>query len=566
MNPTYVLDALVRASIAGGIAAFVAWLLIVATRNRIPASLRAWIWWLVAAHFLVATIPTLKIVVAASTPAPAITSVAAPTRIAAEQASEQTEVITTQLTSHLAPTADASLLGTLTSFGLVAWLLGIGLALVLHFKSVRRMEHIWREADPHALGADEVAVVRGGRLIGTEPEIRITGELDVPVTLAGWVPRILLPAGYVTLPRESRQLVLAHECAHVARRDLLLGWLPATAEVLFWFHPLARWAVREYGQAREEACDAAALDRTEASSRSYGELLVHFGVAPRFIPTTASCGSPTRSALLRRLLMLDSTSSRWGRIAGATVIVLASLSLAPLRLQAHDDHESKAHKGSPKTPANLEIERFAYLLVQADGKNMSGAMKMGDGYRDHERAQEAQKRMGGRIWWFRLDRTQYAVQDGETMTSVLSVLQKQDDLQERMLGEFDHNLELMAGRMERLQPKVERLDYKRAQLEEDLENLRENDNGNGNGIGNDDERRQAEIDRRTAEIERSRAELDREREPINREQEEISRQMEVLTERREAVRYEYEKQELELRAQLRRIAEDAVRRGVAKKL
>ena len=562
MNPTYLLDALLRASVAGGIAAFVAWLLIVATRDRIPASLRAWIWWLVAAHFLVAMIPTQRIVVPASAPAPAITSVVAPTRVAAER----TEVITTQITDQLAPSAGVSLAGVLLPLGLGVWLLGVTLALLLQLRAARRMERIWGDAKPHAPEADEVAVIRSGRLVGTEPQIRVTAELDVPVTMAGWVPRILLPAGYVALPSESRKLVLAHECAHVARRDLLLGWLPAVAEVLFWFHPLARWAVREYGQAREEACDAAALDRTEASARSYGELLVHFGVAPRFIPTTASYGSPTRSALLRRLLMLDSTSSRWGRIAGVAVIVAASLSLAPLRLQAHDDHESKAHKGSPKSPADLEIERFAYLLVQPDGKNMSGAMKMGDGYKDHERAQEAQKRMGGRIWWFRLDRTQYAVDDAQTLGSVMAVLQKQDDLQESMLGEFDHNLELMAGRMERLHPKVERLDYKRAQLEEDLQKLRENENDNDNDNGNGNERAQAEHDRRVAEIERARAELDREREPLDQESEEISRQMEVLTERREAVRYEYEKQELELRAQLRRIAEDAVRRGVARKL
>ena len=255
--------------------------------------------------------------------------------------------------------------------------------------------------------------------------------------------------------------------------------------------------------------------------------------------------------------MLDSTSSRWGRIAGATLIVVAALSLAPLRLQAHDDHKSGGHKGSPEAPANLEIERFAYLLVQSDGKNMSGAMKMGGGYKDHERAQEAQQRIGGRIWWFRFDRTQYAVNDAQTLGSVLAVLQKQDELQERMLGEFDHNLELLAGRMERLHPKVERLDYRRAELEEELESLQ---------ADRDEDKPKPELDRRMQEIERSQMELERAREPLEREQEEISRQMESMTERREATRYEYEKQELELRAELRRIAEDAVRRGVARKL
>ena len=553
MNPTDILQALVRASIAGGVAAMVAWLLIVATRNRIPASLRAWIWWLVAAHFVTAIIPTQQVVVPSSATTPRIPSVAAPTRLAAEQ----TSVVATQISDQVLPGAPVPVMGYLIPLGAAVWILGVVLSLLLQVRAFRRMERVWKAAEPYDPLPDEAPALRDGRTGARrrQPEIRVTSDLEVPVTLAGWVPRILLPAGYAALPTHSRRLVLAHECAHVARRDLLLGWLPAASEALFWFHPLARWAVREYGQAREEACDAVALAHTEASPRSYGELLVHFGVAPRFIPSTASCGSPTRSALLRRLLMLDSTSSRWGRIVGAVLVVVAALSLAPLRLQAKDHGD---HKGSPKTPAELEIERFAYLLVQADGKNMSGAMKMGDGYRDHERAQEAQKLMGGRIWWFRLDRTQYGVDDAETLASVLAVLERQDELHERMLAEFDHNLELLAGRMERLHPKMERLDYRREQLEEEREAL-EADRDDGKGS-------QADLDRRMAEIERSRVEIDRARDPLNMEQDQISREMEALTERREAVRYEYEKQELELRGQLRRIAEDAVRRGVARKL
>jgi beta-lactamase regulating signal transducer with metallopeptidase domain len=504
-------------------------------------------------HFLTAFIPTQQIQVFSTATAPAIPSVEAPTRIAAER----TSVVATQVSDQVLSSGRVPAIGSLIPLGMVVWISGIVLALMLHVRAFRRMERTWKAAETYDPDQDEVLVLHTGRSgsSGRKPEIRVTSDLDVPVTLSGWTPRILLPAGYATLPASSRHLVLAHECAHVARRDLFLGWLPAASDLLFWFHPLARWAVREYAQAREEACDAAALERTQSSPRSYGQLLVHFGVAPRFIPSTASYGSPTRSALLRRLLMLDSTSSRWGRIAGGTLVVIAALSLAPLRLQAKDDGQ---HKGSPKTPAELEIEHFAYLLVEAGGKNMSGAMKMGDGYRDHERAKEAQRRMGGgRIWWFRLDRTQYGVDDAETLASVLAVLKEQDELHERTLAEFDHNLELLAGRMEGLHPKVERLDYKKAELEEELESLEKD--------GDDDKQTEAEV-RRMAEIERSRAEIDRARVPLEQEQEEISKQMESLTERREAVSFEYEKQELELRAQLRRIAEDAVRRGVARKL
>jgi beta-lactamase regulating signal transducer with metallopeptidase domain/prefoldin subunit 5 len=541
-----------RASIVGGLAAIVAGMCAAAWRRRIPASLRAWIWWLVAAHFVVALVPTLDLTLPSFAPGPPV--VLAPVRVAAER----TGVLTTRVAEDVWESGRASESAFALPLALGVWLAGILVSVILQLLRFGRIEHVWKEAGPYEPARFETAILprAQGRHV---PEIRVTSELAVPLTLAGWRPRILLPLDCLTLPAESRRLVLAHECAHIARRDLLLGWLPAAAEVLFWFHPLARWAVREYGQAREEACDTVALLRTQASPRSYGELLVHFGVAPGCIPSTASYGSPTRSALLRRLLMLDSTSSRWGRIAGAALIVVAALSLAPLRLQAHDDRSSRDDKGSPETPAELEIERFAYLLVRSDGTSMSGAMKMGDGYKDHERAREAQKRMGGgQIWWFRLDRTQYGLDDPETLAAVLAVLQKQDELYERTVGEFDHNLELLAGRMEQLHPKVEQLEDRKMQLEEKREALEEDRKV--------DERSQAELERRVQEIDRSREEIEREREPLSREQEQISREMETLTERREATRLVYERQELELRSQLRRIAEDAVRRGVARKL
>lgn len=553
MNLLELAGAIGRASIAGGLAAVVAGVCTAAWRGRIPASLRTWVWWLVAAHFVIALVPTLDLPLPSSAPEPPVTTLA-PVR----EAAERTGVLTTRAADNVWATGRASGREIVLPLVVGVWLSGVLVSVLLQIRRFRGIEHVWSEAksyEPAGSEADVFSRFQGPHV----PEVRVTSELAVPLTLAGRRPRVLLPLDCVALPAEARRLVLAHECAHIARRDLLLGWLPAAVELLFWFHPLARWAVREYGQAREEACDAAALQATHGSPRSYAELLVHFGVAPRCIPSTASCGSPTRSALLRRLLMLDSTSSRAGRIGGAVLIVTAILSLAPLRLQAHDDRSSREDKGSPRVPAELEIERFAYLLVQPGGETMSGAMKMGDGYHDGDRARDAQKRMGGgRIWWFRLDGAQYGLDDPETLASVLAVLHEQDDLHARTMGSFDRGLELLAERMERLHPQMERLDARRMKLEKEREALEE-DRNEGRRTGD-------EMERSLREMERSLQAIERDREPLSLEQEEISREMEIVTERRETTRVKYEKEELELRSRLRRIAEDAVGRGVARRL
>jgi beta-lactamase regulating signal transducer with metallopeptidase domain len=553
MNPLEITAALLRASVAGGVAAIVAWLVTTACRNRIPASLRAWIWWLVAAHFLIALVPTHRVVLPSPTPTPGIASVAAPTRIAAEQ----TEVLTSRMTEQVAADTRIRLSQLFVPLALVAWLLGAALVALLHVRGFRRMERAWATAKAYRPTSDETSYLEAARAGGKEPEVRVAAEMDVPVTLAGSTPRILLPAEYATLAAESRRLVLAHECAHVSRGDLFLGWLPAIAETIFWFHPLARWASREYGQAREEACDARALASTESSPRAYGELLVHFGVAPRSLSTIASCGSPTKGALLRRLLMLDATksSSRWGRWAGVVLIVVATLSLVPLRLQAKGEDKDDVES---RTPAHLRIDRFAYLLVQPDGKNMGGSMRIGDGHDDPADAKKAQKKLGGGlIWWFRLDGGTYALDDPETIESVRVVYAKEDELQSRLLGSYDEGLETLAGRMELLHPKMERLDARTQELDEERKALEE---------ARDEGKSQSELEAKLQKLEATRQDIARSYEPLTSEQEQISREMEVLSEGREKAFQKWEKQELEHRAELRRIAEDAVRRGVARKI
>jgi beta-lactamase regulating signal transducer with metallopeptidase domain len=550
MSALAMLEALGRASLVGGVAALAAGVTLTVLGRRVPSALRAWIWWLVAAHFAVAFIPAQAVVVPSTTPAP-VPVLLTPARTAAEQ----TGVITARVAEGAVATGRVPRFDVLVPLAIGAWLLGVAVSLLLQLRDLRRIERAWSAAAPYRPSEEEAVTLeraRGGSL----PEVRITSEFDVALTLFGPRPRILLPHTCLPMPPESRRLVLAHECAHVERRDLLLGCLPAVTEALFWFHPLARWAVREYGQAREEACDAHALSTTQASARSYGEVLIRFGVAPRCIPSTASCGSPTRGALLRRLLMLDSRSSLWGRLTGMTLIAVAALSLAPLRLQAHDNDESSDSKS--RVPAKLEIERFAYLLVEPGGNNMGGAMRTGNGYNDPERARKAQKKLGGgRIWWFRLDGANYALDDPETIASVRAVYEKEDELESRMLRSYDERLDALARRMELLHPKMERLDARRQALEKEREAL-EDARADGKSVG--------ELEATLRKLTVSLEEIERSYEPISSDQEQISREMEELTQGREKAYREWEKQELEYRSQLRQIAEDAVRNGVARKL
>jgi beta-lactamase regulating signal transducer with metallopeptidase domain len=97
--------------------------------------------------------------------------------------------------------------------------------------------------------------------------IRIAIELvrsaasEAPASLRIIRPLIVLPPnGCDDLSREELRSLLTHECAHVLRRDNLVGLLESLVAAVFWPHPLVWIAQRSIAAAREEACDETVAD------------------------------------------------------------------------------------------------------------------------------------------------------------------------------------------------------------------------------------------------------------------------------------------------------------------
>ncbi|HEX7149908.1 MAG TPA: M56 family metallopeptidase [Thermoanaerobaculia bacterium] len=79
---------------------------------------------------------------------------------------------------------------------------------------------------------------------------------EAPAVLRVVRPLIVLPLhGSDELSDSELRALLAHECAHVARRDNLRSWVEMVAASLLWFHPLVWLALRDLNRTREEACD-----------------------------------------------------------------------------------------------------------------------------------------------------------------------------------------------------------------------------------------------------------------------------------------------------------------------
>ncbi|MFY2563470.1 M56 family metallopeptidase [Corallococcus terminator] len=244
---------------------------------------------------------------------------------------------------------------------LAAWVMGVAWQVRSQVRSWALMRRLRRSARPleHPVLETEVLELSESAGLRRAPTLLVSDEVASPLATGLWSPVVVLPTKAVRrLPVEGLRMALAHEVAHLKRGDLWLGWVPALAEALLFFHPLARRAAREYALAREEACDAEALRLTGAEPADYGELLLAFGVT-RSHGTAAALGASAHvHALHRRLSMLeyvDIGSSRSRRWLKVTVSALGLVALVPFQVVARQEakpaREEESKQAAPMPAA-----------------------------------------------------------------------------------------------------------------------------------------------------------------------------------------------------------------------
>lgn len=330
---------------------------------RLPAAARCALWWLVGAQVLLGLcwqtpirLPLLAPVSTVSVTAPATRQAAAPTYPAATLAP------TARTAVAVAPASDASASADTVSNGLIAhWraaLFALWLALLLAqlpalMRQRQQARRLRCNALPSARTDLQTRCKQQARVLGLRraPVILDSPDIDSPQVSGHWQPVVLWPHRSTLDAREST-LALAHELAHLKRGDLVLGWVPALAARLFFFHPLLRWAMREYAIHREAACDALALAQTDVAPRDYGQLLLRLGVGHPLHAGLAGA-SPTFHNLKRRLVMLQETSRAMPRSRSwLLVAAVAAAGILPYRVVANDHVSVPSPTAAPAAAAS----------------------------------------------------------------------------------------------------------------------------------------------------------------------------------------------------------------------
>jgi beta-lactamase regulating signal transducer with metallopeptidase domain len=259
---------------------------------------------------------------------------------------------------------DARGYATATRLALAATLGGGALGIVLlGVHRYRRFGRLLEQAE----AAPASLVARAGELAGAlglprTPRLRIV-DASIPPLLwpqpAG--PLLVLPRALLEeLSPDELDALLAHELAHVRRRDHWVRVLELLATALFWWYPVAWWARAALRRAEERCCDEWVLRALPGSTQAYASGLLKslsfVSTSPAPVPALGSGASPLYEIETRlKEILMSRPAPRLSAPLRIALLAAAGFGLAVFPTLARDDAQAPAARpadaAAPATPA-----------------------------------------------------------------------------------------------------------------------------------------------------------------------------------------------------------------------
>lgn len=139
-------------------------------------------------------------------------------------------------------------------------------------------------------------------------QLKESATLQTAATFGFRRPAVLLPSAWREWPTDQVRAVLAHELAHVAQGDFLLGLIGQLAVAAHFYHPLVHWLAHRLRLEQELAADAVAA-RLAGGQETYLRSLAALTLCAERVRIgwAAQTFLPTRSLFVRRIEMLKRT-------------------------------------------------------------------------------------------------------------------------------------------------------------------------------------------------------------------------------------------------------------------
>ncbi len=270
----------------------------------------------------------------------------------------------------------------------LAWIVGSGLCGAIALERIIRFDRMIRGtlAAPQRWQA-LVAELAGKLGVRRVPDLRLIGADGVP--MVWWVgrrPIIAFPAGLMgALDDQQTSMVLAHELAHLRRRDHWVRGAELVISVLYWWNPMVGWVRRQLHGAEDLCCDAWVEWAFPDRKKAYAEVL--FKAATLAGPTRRrppALASPVlnHGVLKGRIeAVLEGGRPRQVSPGAAVILAAAAIVLLPSFVPsvpaadadppAASPSQGKTDDERPRAPGRGKVE--GTVTVEGTNEPVSGA-------------------------------------------------------------------------------------------------------------------------------------------------------------------------------------------------
>lgn len=267
-------------------------------------------------------------------------------------------------------------LSRLSKVGLEAWLFGTIALLAMHGASYLRLRRRLRPR-PRVVGGTLHSQLRGlTSQAGLGKEVRLTCSSRIPVPVAFRSEICVPPRALAGLTDEQQEGMLAHELAHLVRRDSLWLVVSQVVSCILFFQPLNWVARRRLREISEVLSDEWAVSRTGRPLSLAGCLAEVAGWSTsrstlRQLPVPGMADRP--SSLGRRIRrLLDETRSpehparRWWLAGAMVVLVVAVAAAAPAVSTGRSEKEPASPQQAAKAQAPEPPKAKEHWVIEGE--------------------------------------------------------------------------------------------------------------------------------------------------------------------------------------------------------
>ena len=213
------------------------------------------------------------------------------------------------------------------------WFAGMFIMILSLIKSTLRLRSLKNSALP--LQNQEVRILYHRCLeemnIHRDIPVCSTAFLKSPMIIGFVKPCIYLPIHLISAYNEAElRYMLLHELQHYRHHDALANMLMNLAGVVYWFHPLVWFSLKEMRNDREIACDTSVLQMLDDDAYAdYGNTLINFAekISMASFPFSSGLGG-NKNQIQRRIIHIASyekptfAKKLKGTVAFALIVLL----------------------------------------------------------------------------------------------------------------------------------------------------------------------------------------------------------------------------------------------------